>query len=191
VVIELFFLTHDDERAPAAAASGERRKSAGALRWIDPWTRSTDLDVLVCIATDRTSLLCHNCSGVQPLLKSPSMSQVQEGYRPGTVCDTRMLCATQQSCHHPAAVRRTFASLFGATSARMEDLDGRAARWWWGEWGGATLRQQQIVRTLPGSVLSPADDKHCDEWRRSNALHRCPHRSCSDRCTAAWWRVPS
>ena len=126
---KLFFLTHDDERAPAAAASGERRKSAGALRWIDPWTRSTDLDVLVCIATDRTSLLCHNCSGVQPLLKSPSMSQVQEGYRPGTVCDTRMLCATQQSCHHPAAVRRTFASLFGATSARMEDLDGRAARW--------------------------------------------------------------
>ena len=33
---KLFFLTHDDERAPAAAASGEGEKSVRALRWIDP-----------------------------------------------------------------------------------------------------------------------------------------------------------
>ena len=57
---KLFFLTHDDDRAPAAAAPGEGRKSARALRRMDSWTRSTDLDVLVCIATDKTSLLCQN-----------------------------------------------------------------------------------------------------------------------------------
>ena len=54
---ELFSLTHDDERAPAAAASGEGEKSVRALRWIDPRTRSTDLDVSVCIAADETLLL--------------------------------------------------------------------------------------------------------------------------------------
>ena len=48
---KLLFLTHDDERAPAAAASEEREKSVRALRWIDPATRSTDLDFLVCIAS--------------------------------------------------------------------------------------------------------------------------------------------
>ena len=57
VTTELFFLTHDDERAPAAAASGEGGKSVRALRWIDPRTRSTDLDVSVCIAADETPLL--------------------------------------------------------------------------------------------------------------------------------------
>ena len=41
------FLTLVDERAPAAAVAEERGKSARALRWIDPETRSTDLDVLV------------------------------------------------------------------------------------------------------------------------------------------------
>ena len=55
--LKLFFLTHDDERAPAAAASGEGGKSVRALRWIDPRTRSTDLDVSVCIAADETPLL--------------------------------------------------------------------------------------------------------------------------------------
>ena len=57
-----FSLTHDDERAPAAAASGEGRKSVQALRSIDLQTRSTDLDVFVCIAADKTPLLalCQN-----------------------------------------------------------------------------------------------------------------------------------
>ena len=55
-----FFLTHDDERAPAAAASGEGRKSMQALRSIDLQTRSTDLDVSVCIAAYKTPLPCHN-----------------------------------------------------------------------------------------------------------------------------------
>ena len=64
-IVELFFLTHDDERAPAAAASEERERSARALRWIDPETRSTDLDVLVCIAADRIPQI-KLCSGVQP-----------------------------------------------------------------------------------------------------------------------------
>ena len=43
--------------------------------------------------------------------------------------------ATQQSCHHPAAVRRMTHRRSGAASARMEDLDGRAAGCWcvWGE----------------------------------------------------------
>ena len=54
--IELLFLTHDDERAPAAAASGEGRKSVQGLRSIDLQTRSADLDVFVCIATDKTPL---------------------------------------------------------------------------------------------------------------------------------------
>ena len=40
-------LSHVDERAPAVAVAEERGKSARALRWIDPETRSTDLDVLV------------------------------------------------------------------------------------------------------------------------------------------------
>ena len=45
-------MTHVDERAAAAAAAvaavaEERGKSARALRWIDPETRSMDLDVLV------------------------------------------------------------------------------------------------------------------------------------------------
>ena len=56
VDVRLFFLTHDDERAPAAAASGEGRKSVQALRSIDLQTRSADLDVFVCIATDKTPL---------------------------------------------------------------------------------------------------------------------------------------
>ena len=60
VRLKLFFLTHDDERAPAAAASGERRKSVQALRSIDLQTRSADLDVFVYIATDKTPLLCQN-----------------------------------------------------------------------------------------------------------------------------------
>ena len=66
IILELFFSAHDGERAPAAAASEQGRKSARALRRIDPWTRSTDLDVLVCIATDRIPLL-KLCSGVLPL----------------------------------------------------------------------------------------------------------------------------
>ena len=53
--VELFFLTHVDKRAPAACRREERGKSARALRRIDSWTRSTDLDVLVCTATDRTA----------------------------------------------------------------------------------------------------------------------------------------
>ena len=57
VLVKLFFLTHGDERAPAAAAPGERRKSVQALRSIDLQTRSADLDVFVCIATDKTPLL--------------------------------------------------------------------------------------------------------------------------------------
>ena len=57
MALELFFLTHGDERAPAAAAPGERRKSMQALRSIDLQTRSADLDVFVCIATDKTPLL--------------------------------------------------------------------------------------------------------------------------------------
>ena len=68
-----FFLTHDDERAPAAAASGEGEKSARALRWIDPETRSTDLDVLVCIAADRIPQI-KLCSGVRPPDLSPFSS---------------------------------------------------------------------------------------------------------------------
>ena len=58
---ELFLvMTHVDERARAVAIVGERRKSVRALRRIDPWTRSTDLDVFVCIAADKTPLLCQN-----------------------------------------------------------------------------------------------------------------------------------
>ena len=53
---ELFFLTHVDERAPAAAVAEERGKPARALRWIDPGTRWTHLDVVVCIATGTTHL---------------------------------------------------------------------------------------------------------------------------------------
>ena len=48
-------MTHVHERAPAAAVAEERGKSARALRRIDSWTRFTDLDVLVCTATDRTA----------------------------------------------------------------------------------------------------------------------------------------
>ena len=54
------FLTHDGERAPAAAAGGVwggEKVSKGAIRWIHSWTRSTDLDVLVYTVTDRTPLL--------------------------------------------------------------------------------------------------------------------------------------
>ena len=53
---KLFFLTHVDERAPAAAVAEERGKPARALRWIDPGTRWTHLDVVVCIATGTTHL---------------------------------------------------------------------------------------------------------------------------------------
>ena len=45
--LKLFFLTHDDERAPAAAASEEREKSVWALRRIDPQTGHQRLDSLV------------------------------------------------------------------------------------------------------------------------------------------------
>ena len=76
---EPFFLTHDDERAPAAAASGEGRKSARALRRIDSWTRFTDLDVLVCTATDRTPLLCQNSAvefhSITPRWHRPSVEE--------------------------------------------------------------------------------------------------------------------
>ena len=60
-----FFLTHGDERAPAAATSEEEEESTRALRWIDPQTRSTDLDVLVYIyiAADRIPQI-KLCSGV-------------------------------------------------------------------------------------------------------------------------------
>ena len=54
---KLFFLTHVDERAPAACRREERGKSARALRRIDSWTRSADLGVSVCTATDETPLL--------------------------------------------------------------------------------------------------------------------------------------
>ena len=62
---ELFF------GAPAAAAYGEREKSTRALRWIDPETRSTDLDVLVCIVADRIPQV-KLCSVVQPPTLTPS-----------------------------------------------------------------------------------------------------------------------
>ena len=45
-----------DERAPAAAVAEERGKPARVLRWIDPGTRWTHLDVVVCIATGTTHL---------------------------------------------------------------------------------------------------------------------------------------
>ena len=51
---ELFFLTHVDERAPAAAIAEERGKLARTLRWVDPGTRWTHLDIVVCIATGTT-----------------------------------------------------------------------------------------------------------------------------------------
>ena len=54
---KLFFLTHVDERAPAACRREERRKSVQALRSIELQTRSADLDVFVWIATDKTPLL--------------------------------------------------------------------------------------------------------------------------------------
>ena len=53
-------MTRVHERAPAAAVAKERRKSEQALRSIDLQTRSTDLDVFVYIATDKTPLLCPN-----------------------------------------------------------------------------------------------------------------------------------
>jgi len=40
-------------------------------RWMDPETRSTDLDILVCIAADRI-LQITLCSGVQPPTLTPS-----------------------------------------------------------------------------------------------------------------------
>merc|ERR1712028_146007 len=70
---KLFFLTHVGERAPAAGRREEREKSARALRWIDPETRSTDLDVLVCIAADRIPQIKLG-SGVQPPDLSPFSS---------------------------------------------------------------------------------------------------------------------
>ena len=53
VTAKLFFLTRVHKRAPAAAVTEKRGNSARALRWIDPETRSTDLDVLVCIGATR------------------------------------------------------------------------------------------------------------------------------------------
>ena len=65
ITIELCLLTDDAEGAPAAAASGEGRKSVQTLR-------STDLDVFVCIATDKTPLLCHN-----PVVESLQLAPAQ------------------------------------------------------------------------------------------------------------------
>ena len=57
---KLFFLTHGDECAPAAAAYEEGGKSMWALRRIDPQTGQQRLDSSVCIAAEDYSLFSYN-----------------------------------------------------------------------------------------------------------------------------------
>ena len=73
------------------------------------------------------------------------MSQAQEGCHHGTVCDSRQgPCDTRRGSYRlPSGARA--AVLFGATSARMEDLDGRVADV--GVGGGSTEQCLQWTET--------------------------------------------
>ena len=54
------FLTHGDARAPATAVTEGSGKSGRTLRWIEPETRWSHLDVVVCIAAGTTRLCLKN-----------------------------------------------------------------------------------------------------------------------------------
>ena len=127
--------------------------SVRTLRWIDPQTRSADLDVLVCIAADKTPLLCQwSSTTTHSAIPSSSRPQVQEGCHLGTVCDSRQgPCDTRRGIRLPSGARAP--SFFGATSAQMEDLDGRVARCRWRGGSGGMILMQQSVQNPPDKIV--------------------------------------
>jgi hypothetical protein len=121
---------------------------------VDPWARPTGLDVLVCIATDRTPLLsgCQNSTvefhhSITPRWHRPSGEEPTA--KPQLLTMAHCVNHTAAKCPQMVGVTRNAAMSAGVCNA-MGGTSGKVRPMARGEWG-ATLRQQQIPQTPPGS----------------------------------------